>query len=407
MNKSLFYLLLPATLLLFFVSCIERDELGLPSAPAAQGKIVARTLVESFTTEQVTAYMNDYSPIIAALLPPQYPVDLYKIVYETLDHDDEVVAASGILAIPRGLSNPLPLASYQHGTIFSKNSCPSQGSTEQLIAIGLAASGGYVTQIADYIGLGNSMGFHPYHHAQTEATATIDLLRASRSLCTQLNVPLNDQLFLFGYSQGGHATMATHQYIEQYYDEEFTVTASAPMEGAYDISGAQTDILLSGEPYPAPYYLPYLLFSYNEVYDLYPTLADALKPEWYAILAPMLYDNTNYSDGDIDAAMPDIPIEIVKDDILDDFRNNSEHPLRKALRENDTYKWTPKAPMKMFHCNGDLHVDFKNAENAYAYFQEKGATNVELVMPLEGGTHETCVLPCLIQGKEWFDSLKE
>ena len=391
---------------LFLNSCSDREE---PTAtvPEARGKVLSVELKESFNVEQVAAYMNSYSPIVASLFPPQHPVDLYKVVYETLDADDNITIASGIIAVPVGLNSNLPLASYQHGTIFSKDGAPSNGSTEQLIAIGMASNGGYVTQIADYIGLGVSPGLHPYHHARTEATAVIDMLRAARQVCADKDIPLSDDLFLFGYSQGGHATMAVHQYIETYYSDEFTVTGSAPMEGAYDISGTQTDILLSGEPYPAPYYLPYLLISYNNVYKMYPTLADALREDWYNLLAPMLSDNVTYSDGNIDAVMPDIPIEIIKPEVLTAFQTDPEHPLRKALYDNDTYRWIPKSKMRLFHCDADKHVDFGNAQVAYDYFQEQGATNVELVMPLAGGTHETCVIVCLVQGKAWFDELRQ
>lgn len=389
-----------------FSGCSDREELT-STAPEIRGKILSATLQSSFDVQEVIAYMNSYSPIVAGMFPPQYPIDLYKIVYETPDADGNITIASGILAIPMGLNKNLSLTSYQHGTVFSKDGAPSTGSIEQLIGIGLASSGGYLTQIPDYLGLGVSPGLHPYHHARSEATAVIDMLRASRQLCAEKNIPLNDQLFLFGYSQGGHATMATHQMIDKYYSDEFTVTASAPMEGAYDISGAQTDVLLSGEPYPAPYYLPYLLISYNNVYKMYPTLADALREDWYNLLAPMLSDNVTYGDGDIDQIMPDIPIEIIKPEVLADFRTNSEHPLRKALLDNDTYRWNPSGKMRMFHCDTDKHVDFNNAQNAYDYFQEQGSTNVELVIPMSAGTHETCVLPCLLQGKTWFDTMKE
>ena len=47
------------------------------------------------------------------------------------------------------------------------------------------------------------------------------------------NVALNGQLFLMGYSHGGHVTMALHRELEQYHANEITITASAPMAGAY------------------------------------------------------------------------------------------------------------------------------------------------------------------------------
>ena len=397
---------------LLIQSCTTRDDDDLLSsteaAPTPRGKLLSTTLIGSYTPSEVCDLMDTYLPgVICATFPPTYGVDIYKIIYETMDIRDEVALVSGALIVPKGVNKLLPIASYQHGTTFSKGNVPSNESTEMLIGLGMAASGGYVVQMPDYLGLGSSLGLHPYHHARTEATCVIDMLRATKSYCAEQDIPLNGQLFLFGYSQGGHSTMAAHKYIETYYSDEFTVTASAPMEGAYDISGAQTDVLLRGEPYPAPYYLPYLLFAYNQVYKMYPTLADVLKPDYYTQLAPIMADNVTYGDGDIDEVMPDVPIEIMKPEVIEDFKINPNHPFRKALADNDVYKWVPKAPMRMFHCTGDAHVDFNNAQVAYDYFRAHGATNVELTIPLENAGHDVCVLPTLIQGKEWLDSLKE
>ena len=58
----------------------------------------------------------------------------------------------------------------------------------------------------DYIGMGESPGLHPYVHGESEATATIDMIRAAREFITDsLNLIDNHQVFLSGYSQGGHA----------------------------------------------------------------------------------------------------------------------------------------------------------------------------------------------------------
>ena len=118
------------------------------------------------------------------------------------------------------------------------------------------APGGYVVCMPDYLGLGLGEGLHPYCHAKSEATATVDMLRATRQVCDEQDIHLNDQTFLFGYSQGGHATMAAARELELYHTDEFTLTASAPMSGPYDISGAQTELVVSDEPYSAPITCP-------------------------------------------------------------------------------------------------------------------------------------------------------
>ena len=86
--------------------------------------------------------------------------------------------------------------------------------------------------------MGDNPGIHPYVHWESEATASIDLIRASREfLMDSLEIWDNNQLFLTGYSQGGHSTMAIHKYIKvNNLQSEFNVVASAPMSGPYALS---------------------------------------------------------------------------------------------------------------------------------------------------------------------------
>ena len=76
------------------------------------------------------------------------------------------------------------------------------------------------------------------------------MIRAAREFITNdLNLIDNSQVFLTGYSQGGHACMATHKYIhENSLQSEFDVIASAPCSGPYDLSGIMADTIMSQHP---------------------------------------------------------------------------------------------------------------------------------------------------------------
>ena len=116
--------------------------------------------------------------------------------------------------------------------------------------------------MSDFIGLGEGEGFHNYVHAATEASSTIDLIIYGKEFATeQLGIEPNNQLFLIGYSQGGHATMATVKEIEENYSDQLSVSGSCPMAGPYSMSQAQRLMLEEGEPYPNPGYLPYVLLQ--------------------------------------------------------------------------------------------------------------------------------------------------
>lgn len=369
-------------------------------AAAERGKLAATVPTTYFTIAQLALLLAEqHIPVI-----PQYDVRVYKLVYQTVDPLGGRTQASGALVAPQVTGHALPLVSYQHGTLTLKSEAPSATLFgETLIGVVLATSG-YVAALPDYLGLGDSPGLHPYHHASSEATASVDMLRAARAFCASNHIALNGQLFLCGYSQGGHATMALHRELEAYHTNEFAITASTPMAGAYDLSGVTTDDLLGGRRPPNPYYFAYLLAAYQDVYHLAPSLADLLAPPYDSTLPPLL--DGRHDGSQISAAMPADMLQVLKPEVLAGLQTNPNHPLRIALRDNDLYRWTPRAPMRLFHCSGDQDVIFANAQVAWESFRSRGA-QVELINPLPGGDHGECVLPSLLWAKVWFDSLKQ
>ena len=106
--------------------------------------------------------------------------------------------------------------------------------------------------------------------------------------------------------------------------------------------------------------------------------------------------------------MPADPIAILRPDFQADFRTNAANPLRRALLDNNTHSWTPRAPMKMIHCRGDAIAVFSNAEVAFQSFTNRGACCVSVVDP---GTparlgHEECFNPSLREVLTWFETLR-
>ena len=275
--------------------------------------------------------------------------------------------------------------------------------TEVTVGIAFATSG-YAVAVPDYLGLGNSPGLHPYHHARSEATACVDMLRSVKTACATNGFPLTNRLFLCGYSQGGHATMALLRELEWFHSNEFTVTACAPMAGAYDLSGVTAADFLSSRPKPNPYYFLYLLAAYQEVYGLAPSLADLLVTPYNTNLPPLL--GGNFTGSEINALMPADPTQILKPEFLADFKTNSHNQLRIALEDNDVHRWKPATPLRFYHCAADQDVIKSNSIVAVSYLQSIGITNVSLNDPLPSAGHGDCVQPSLVKARDWFDSLR-
>ena len=146
----------------------------------------------------------------------------------------------------------------------------------------------------DYIGMGDSPGFHPYVHAKSEATASVDMVRAAREYLSTTNFVDNNELFLTGYSQGGHACMATTKFInDENLQSEFNIVASAPCSGPYDLSGIMANTIIAPSPYSNPGYIVYLLASYQLAYgNIFNSWSDVLYPPYDTIVPPFLVVTT-------------------------------------------------------------------------------------------------------------------
>ncbi|MBK9177089.1 MAG: alpha/beta fold hydrolase [Flavobacteriales bacterium] len=331
-----------------------------------------------------------------------YTIEAHRLIYHTIDPFGQPTIASGAVVIPVGSTCQHAMAAYHHGTILNRQDVPSRISSEMVVGYYLAADD-YVAVLPDYLGLGDSPGPHPYIHAASEATASRDMLRAAREFCAQRNVQLNGQLFLIGYSQGGHACAATHRLLQEEHTDEFTVTASAPCSGPYDVSGVQAQVMVSPDPYPAPYYLPYVILSYRYVYPgLFGEVDEIIEEPWATLLPPLFQGNNG--SGAVDAIMPAAPSEIIIDAVLQDFINDPDHPFRQALRDNDLYDWAPTCPTRIIYCEGDNHVFYQNSSVAIAAMQSNGAPSVQGQSAGAALDHSGCAFPALLNAKMFIDS---
>ena len=329
----------------------------------------------------------------------EWPIEVYTIEYETNDVFGEVDTASGLVALPIGIGRTFPMCVFQHGTVGSKTEVPSQldgGWEAGLIFGGL----GYIAVLPDLLGLGSSRGFHPYLHAESEASAAIDMLYASHEMAGEANVVVNSaQYFLTGYSQGGHSASALHRELEANYPD-LPVRAATHMSGPYDVTGTLHDMITNEVDYLTPAYIPNIALSYQYVYGIYDDLDEFFKPTY----VPKIQE---YRDGDItlwdlndyliDQLMIDyggvFPTKVIKDDIVDELLNNPDHPTSMAVADNDLYDWAPQAPTRLIYCQADDQVSYINSIVADSVMNENGAPDLSAFDANPNFDHGQCVEP--------------
>ncbi len=365
--------------------------------------IIEYSKITEYTQQEVQDILTAQG-IPEFLVPVYYGVDVYRLTYNTPNVTNTgMTIASGAVAFPKGYMCDIPVASYSHGTVSSRYNVPSYESAELQLGI-LWASRGYATCLADYLGLGDSPGFHPYIHADSEASATVDMIRATKELGEELDINLGEDLFLFGYSQGGHTSMATYKMIQEDLSDEMVVTQAIPMSGPYDVSGVQTDFINSGVPYATPGYLPYVFFGLQEAYgNLYTDIDDVLVPPYNSTIPP-LFDGNN-GIGYINGQCAPIPTDMVVPSYQADFESDPNHPFNLALKDNDLIDWTPMSPLKLFYCFLDEQVYYENSEVAYDAYKANGAPNVQK-RNFGNFNHSECLQYCMLEGIKSMDSLK-
>lgn len=341
-----------------------------------------------------------------------YDMSMYSIEYEITHPLGYVDTLSGLVSFPIEPTKSFPIASYQHGTTIVDNHVPSVSGlnlNDQEVAIVsmVMASSGYIIILPDYIGLGSSEGYHPYIIADTYTSAIVNMIRSVKNLSAELNLNdsfmYNKQLYLFGYSEGGYATMSAQRDIEQNMSDEFNITATFPMAGPYDLSGTMVDFYLSINFYPQPYYVANVLFNHLNYYDTLENLDQYFLPFWADTL-PSLFDGT-HSGIFINSLMPDNPIEILLPEVLEDFSSNSENLFRQTLEENSLINWTPASPTYLIHAIADDIIPIENAQVAYNTFIDNSANYVYLIeMPASIGGHEDAAPSCLLTALDTIES---
>ena len=191
-----------------------------------------------------------------------YGITLYRVQYRTTNYDGSVVVASGLVAVPNG-SVLNSVVVYHHGTNAERRTAPSQRGLGEGVFIAAATAGtGNVLVAPDYIGLGESRAVHPYMHAKTTASTSIDFLHAARALVEHLRGKWPTSLYLMGFSQGGHATFAVQRDLEKLHDPRFEVKASAPIAGPFHLREVSFPQALTGETDSHAFYLAYIANSY-------------------------------------------------------------------------------------------------------------------------------------------------
>lgn len=340
------------------------------------------------------------SSLISSQQNLPYRVDAYKIIYNTVDVNNVSIKASGLLAVPqKNSAEKSPLLSYQHGTIFLNSQAPSI-SASSINGIMTLSGTGYIVSAADYIGYGeSSTKMHPYIHADSLASASIDMLRASKIFLDQKSIKFNSQLFLSGYSEGGYATLALQKKIQEDHSNEFAVTASAAGAGPFDLTET-SKILANQVTNDDPSYMSFLLKAYDDIYQLN-KISEIYQAKFVGIINS--HFDGQHSGSDIDSKLSHTTSELFNAPFLAKLQGTDQHIIKDKLALNNIYDWKPSAPTRFYHSPNDEIVPYSNSQKALSAMNAKNAANVNLV-DCPFSTHVNCAFPYVLDTLNFFST---
>jgi hypothetical protein len=388
------------------------------------------------------------SDLLKLISSPKCGIDVHQLQYNTVDPVGQPTTASGALMIPTGsdpaCQGPRPIVTYTHGTTVEKayniaNLTDSSNAEGLLIALTFTAQG-YIVVAPNYAGFDTStQPYHAYLNADHSAKDTADAIAAARTALptsTAPGVTDSGKLFLTGYSQGGHAALATHRLLQQ---TGVAVTASSPMSGPYSLA-AFGDAIFQGQVIrSAPLLLTYTITGYQRSYgNIYSTATDAFDPRYATGIESLLPTTGTRSDLYAQNRLPrdqlfsstppdpafaaytpaTSPAELApvfalgfgpealitnpyRLSYLQDAQANPDggfptptdnrpaaspaNPLRVALKRNDLRDWLPTAPVQLCAGHDDPTVLYLNTELISRYWTANGVTAPIKVLDVDAG----------------------
>lgn len=317
-------------------------------------------------------------------------VRVMALNYATVGVNGEATNASGALLVPAGAcSGSFPLVAYAKGTDVQKpRTLANPADSETFLLAAMYAAQGYAVVATDYLGFAKSTySYHPYLHADSEASSIIDAIRAARAASVGQTFALSGKVMLTGYSQGGHSSMAAHRAIERDLAGEINVVAGAHLAGPYNLSGSfKSGAAIAGYQF----FVPYMVTAWQKVYgNVYTSVTQAFKAPYSNYIEtllpnPTLTYTTLVTSGMLPGGPGVTPAQardlVFQSAFIADVTTNNNNGMYLNAKKNDMLGWSPRARTLLCGGAGDPTVPpALHQLPMKADFDSRGLTNVTSV----------------------------
>jgi pimeloyl-ACP methyl ester carboxylesterase len=340
---------------------------------------------------------------IVAELPGAISVDqgveLFRITYWTT-YKGKPTKASGLFAAPDGGTPAKGVMMYLHGTTNTRSLSPSQpnradGDTDAAVFGG----NGYYVVLPDYIGLGVSHEPHPYIITKPLVDDAIDMLKAVKQIAKDRKLSWSSNLYMMGFSQGGQVVAGVHRELDRRPLKGYSLKGSVGVAGPYELSKTSLPKAVENNCLKCIGYLAWGAYAYADYYG-HP-LDSALKPA-YVDVVPKLFDGSKTM-WEIAAAAPTKPEDLFQPDFLKAMQAGGDNWFTNGLEKNETYRWAPVAPFRLYTGENDIDVTPESSRAFYNYAKSRGG-NISL-HSLGDVDHQASISLTYAPALAWFEEL--
>lgn len=244
------------------------------------GKIVEVVSTQAFTLEQTWAISRQAYGTGAP--QPKSPVTKALVKYTSYDEDGDEIEVYARIYVPQAGSE-LPIFGFAPGTTGIGDQCAA--SLEQPQAKNWAnyeshmatyAGQGYATVISDYEGMRTPARIHHYMIGELEGRAVLDSVRALKNWTPVKGRLDTENVFLSGFSQGGHSAMWADK-IAAEYAPTVKIKGVVGFGPVSDVERTLTDVTKGAN---INWFGPFLLTSYQDYYNRQYGSEQILIPRW-------------------------------------------------------------------------------------------------------------------------------
>ncbi len=244
-----------------------------PVSEPVGGRLTKITPVGSLSATQVN-YQSRYIYYDGALQPARFGVRQFNITYTSVDaRNGRQISVTGRLYLPQNASKR-PLIAFGPGTTGVGPQCAptlerlshkNWGSYDSVLTF--YAGQGYAVAMTDYASRTGAGVISPYFVGESEGRVMLDLVRAAQKFRFEPEFrgpAVGKEIFLSGYSQGGHAALWAEKLQPKYAPEIKTAgillfaPATDMLKTFYDSAAGATTNWLP----------PYLFAAYEDYYGV-------------------------------------------------------------------------------------------------------------------------------------------